>query len=355
MPRSSFVNGRLGNGHCVILQPNRLLSCPVQVPPATVISDSHRNEAWQRLSTGKSLADLSLPKRNGRTDLSGLMLPEPKALERWHTPLGNVERFEPNASFRRAKWRDIDFSESKLHSICFEESEISNCCFDRCELRNLRLWATTIQDCSFRGADLRESGLGLATIEGPLSGRRNKFVNVEFAKADLRNTVYVAAAFERCSFRFGKLINILFGTSTFVDCTFEGELREVRFWRSDLSTRGFPTDAFPPNEMINVDFSHAKLRDVEFRGLTLDRVRLPSDADHIVIEDFAGVLDRLISALTQQHDQTAKILVAYLSAYRKWTVPGARGVLNKQDLADIGPGIVERLLELLASFPRNVN
>jgi uncharacterized protein YjbI with pentapeptide repeats len=322
-----------------------------------MISDSNRNdEAWQRLLTGKSLADLSLPERNGRTDLRGLMLPEPKALERWHTPLGSVESFKPNTSFHRAKWCDIDFSESKLHSICFEESEISNCCFDRCELRNLRLWATTVQDCSFRGADLRESGLGLATIEGPLSGRRNKFVNVEFGQADLRNTIYVAAAFERCSFRFAKLINILFGTSTFVDCTFAGELREVRFWRSDLSVRGFPTDSFPPNEMINVDFSDAKLRDVEFRGLTLDRVRLPNgDADHLVIEDFAGVLDGLIGALTHQHDQSAKILVAYLTAYRKWTVPGARGVLNKQDLADIGPGIVERLLELLASFPRNVN
>ncbi|SPE28519.1 hypothetical protein SBA2_40071 [Acidobacteriia bacterium SbA2] len=313
-------------------------------------SIAKRAEAWRRLQTGESLTDLSLPKKNGRIDLSGLVLPKPKALERWHTPLGNLEKFEPNASFHRSNWRDIDFSESKLHSICFEESEISNCCFDRCELRNLRFWATTIQDCSFRGADLRESGLGLATIEGPLSGMRNKFVNVDFAKADLRNTVYVAAAFERCSFRFAKLINILFGTSTFKDCSFEGELREVRFWRSDLSVRGFPTDAFPPNEMINVDFSHATLRDVEFRGLTLDRVQLPCDSDHIVIDDFPDVLDKLIGVLKQQGDQVANLLIVYLSAYRKWTVPGARGVLNRQGLADLDPGMLDRLLELLAKF-----
>jgi len=63
----------------------------------------------------------------------------------------------------------------------------------------------------------------------------------------------------------------------------------------------------------------------------------------------------LIRTLTQQHDETAKVLLLYLEAYRKWTVPGARGVLNKQDLADIGPDIVERLLELSESLPRNVN
>jgi uncharacterized protein YjbI with pentapeptide repeats len=318
-------------------------------------SDAKRAEAWRRLLTGESLTDLSLPKKNGRIDFSGLVLPQPKVLERRNIPFGKMERYEPNALFQKAKLHDIDFSQRKLDSLSFEESELSNCCFDRCELRNLRIWASTIRDCTFCDADLRESGLGLATIEGPLSGKRNRFINVEFAKADLRNTVYVAAAFEQCSFRFTKLVNILFGTSTFKDCSFEGELRQVRFWRSDLSVRGFPADAFPSNEMIDVDFSRATLRDVEFRGLTLDRVRLPDDADHIILEDFPGVLDRLISTLTQQQDQTAKILLAYLGAYRKWTVPGARGVLNKQDLADIGPGIVERLLESLESLPRNVN
>jgi uncharacterized protein YjbI with pentapeptide repeats len=283
----------------------------------------------------------------GVFDLSGLTLNEAKVLDQRDTPFGKIEKYEPNASLSKATWRNIDFSSSKLPSLCFEESEISNCCFDGCELRNLRLWATTIQDCTFRGAGLRGSGLGLATVEGPLSRRRNRFLNVDFGKADLRNTVYVAAAFERCSFRLAKLTNILFGTSTFSDCIFEGQLREVRFWRSDMSIRGFPTDAFPANEMINVDFSRATLRDVEFRGLTLDRVRLPNDPDHIILEDFPGVLERLISVLSGQHDQTAKTLIAYLSAYRKWTVQGARGVLNTEDLAEINPSTVDRLRELL--------
>jgi hypothetical protein len=102
--------------------------------------------------------------------------------------------------------------------------------------------------------------------------------------------------------------------------------------------------------MVNVDFSRAKLRDVEFRGLTLDRVRLPDDDEHIVIRDFAKVLDQLIGALQAEGDQTAKILIAYLGAYRKWTVSGARGVLNKRGLAVAGDDAVDRIVGLLRKF-----
>jgi uncharacterized protein YjbI with pentapeptide repeats len=315
-----------------------------------MIGESTRKEAWQRLLGGQSLAELSLPRKNGRLDLSGLILPEPKVLEKWQMPLADVSRIEPNRLFRQVKWRDLEFSESKLNSLRFYESEITNCRFEHCQLRDLRLWATTIRDCSFLRADLRESGLGLATMESPLRGKRNNFIGVDFSDADLRETVYVADSFERCLFRNTKLHKIRFGTSTFVDCRFEGELQQVQFWDSDLFSRNFPPDSFPPNEMVNVDFSHARLRDVEFGGLTLDRVRLPNDSDHIVIDDFAGLLDNLIAALALQGDQTAKMLIAYLSVYRKWTVPGARGVLNKRDLAEGGTEPVERLTQLLGQF-----
>jgi|HubBroStandDraft_3_1064219.scaffolds.fasta_scaffold10097_2 uncharacterized protein YjbI with pentapeptide repeats len=317
-----------------------------------MINDSLKWEAWRRLLGGESLDDMPLPRIDGRIDLGGLALPEPRVVQQWQTPLANIARIEPGGTFRQARWRDLDFSGSKLNSLRFYESEIVNCRFDRCQLKDLRLWATTIRDCSFLRADLRESALGVATLEqGPLKGRRNKFAGIHFTETDLRGTVYVAAAFESCIFRNAKMVKIGFGSSTFVDCQFEGELREVLFWRSDLRTRGFPEDAFPPNEMKNVDFSHARLCDVEFRGLNLDQVWLPSDAEHIVIEHFAEVLDKLIGALKQQGDQTAKVLIAYLGGYRKWSSPKGRGVLNKQALADaVDDDAVERVLGLLREF-----
>jgi uncharacterized protein YjbI with pentapeptide repeats len=320
-----------------------------------MIVDSSKTEVWRRLVTGESLNELSLPTREGRIDLSGLALADPRVLERWQTTLADIARIEPTGVFRNAKLQNIDLTGSKLPSVHFTDCEISNCCFDRCDMPGLRLCATTIRESSFREANLRGIALGAASVTGPFAGRRNSFVGVDFSGADLRDTIYVAAAFERCDFSNAKLANIKFGTSTFSDCKFAGELRQVQFWRSDLFARGFPEDAFPPNEMVNVDFSCADLRDVEFRGLIVDRVRFPNDADHIVINDFAGVLDNLIGALTLQGDQTAAMLIAYLSVGRKWTVSGARGVLNKRDLAECGTDAVGRLSGLLRQFGVRVN
>lgn len=60
--------------------------------------------------------------------------------------------------------------------------------------------------------------------------------------------------------------------------------------------------------MKNVDFSRARLLNVEFRGLTLDQVKLPVDDEHIVINDCAAVLDRFIAPLQLQADETARVL-----------------------------------------------
>ena len=103
--------------------------------------------------------------------------------------------------------------------------------------------------------------------------------------------------------------------------------------------------------MKNVDFSHARLLDVEFRGLTLDQVKLPLDDEHIVINDFSTVLDRIISALHRQADETARVLTAYLGIMRKWAVPNARGVLNKRSIAEaVNEDAVERLVALIEKY-----
>lgn len=314
---------------------------------------SSKNEAWQRLVNGKSLTDLPLQQKGGRIDLGGLVLTQPRVLRRTQTSLAQLNWTEPINIFRSAKLQDLDLTGSTLPLLHFTKCEISNCCFDRCDMRGLRLCGTTVRNSSFRAAKLRGNALGAATVTGPFAGMRNRFLEVDFSAADLRDTTYVAADFRGCDFSDAELANIIFGTSTFSGCRFAGELRQVQFWRSDLFTRGFPDDAFPPNEMANIDFSRATLRDVEFRGLTLDRVRFPEGADHFVVEDFPNALDRLITALTQQGDETARLLVAFLSVCRKWTVPNAKGVLNKKDLAEAGTDAVTRVGQLLRQFGFN--
>jgi uncharacterized protein YjbI with pentapeptide repeats len=321
-----------------------------------MISDSLQSEIWQRLLRGTSLDDLSLPRKEGRIDLRGWQLPEPKVIASWETKLAHVTQVEPDRIFRHAEWRNLDFSNSTLNSLQFYDSDITNCRFEKCYLRNFQPFASSIRDSSFKGAHLRGAGLGIATDEGPLKLRRNVFTRVDFSEADLRDSLYISAAFEGCIFHNARIVKVNFASSTFVDCEFEGELREVQFWKSDLMTRPwYSHDAFPVNEMRNVDFSRARLRDVEFRGIDLQNVKLPIDHEHIVIQDFAATLDRLIAALRKDGDQTAKILVAGFEINRKWAAPHSLGLLNRQDLADVGEDAVERVLSLLSQFEQTVN
>lgn len=303
-------------------------------------------EIFDRLLGGKSLDGLSIPTREGRVDLRGLVLPSSSVVRHWKTRIANISEINASAEFRGVKWQGLDFSECRLESLRFFDSEIHNCRFDMCQLEGLRMWSTTICDSSFQGANLRGSALGA------VSGNKcNAFVGVDFTNADLRHTTYVAAAFERCIFRDTNLAEVDFQTSTFADCQFEGELRGVLFYR-----QGFKGDTFPPNEMMNVDFSRAKLRFVEFRGLNLDHVRLPSSPEHIVIKNFVPTLDKVIDALKQQGDNSARKLVAYLAVLRKWAGPNQmHGVLNIHDLGEIaGQNGVDRLLGALARISEHV-
>lgn len=304
-----------------------------------MISESLNLEIWERLIQGKPLDGLDLSTKDGRLDLVGLELPEPSVVRQFQFKGTPIAEIKPAASVHCAKWRNLDFSASKLESLRLFDCELINCCFDRCQLRDLRVWGTSFTECSFIKSNLRNSALG-----GVQNGKRNTYTRVDFSGADLRQTAYKAAAFDGCTFRNAKLEKIDFQTSTFANCLFEGELYDVLFYR-----RGFQGEAFPANEMDNVDFSRANLRDVGFRGLTLDRVKFPEDAEHVVIKDVAATLDRLISASKQQGDTTAKKLTAFLNIDREWVTPSqAQKVINMQDLAEtIGLEGVHRLRELL--------
>jgi hypothetical protein len=123
---------------------------------------------------------------------------------------------------RRCRWKDLDFTGSELSGIRLFDCEIQNCRFDACQFEDLRVWSSSFSDTSFRGARLRRAVLG-----GVQDGRRNIFSKVDFNNADLRQSIYTAAAFEHCIIKKTQLVKIDFQTSTFSDCTFEGELRVI--------------------------------------------------------------------------------------------------------------------------------
>lgn len=290
-----------------------------------MLSESLNLEIWDRLLAGKPLDGLGLETRDGRIDVRGLELPEPTVLRRFQ--FHGVAIAATDAGIvHGVKWRNLDFTGSKLAGLRLMGGLVENCRFDGCNLQGVRIWATSFQDVSFKGANLRGSVLG-----GAHEGVRNTFRGVDFSEANLSGTTYEAAAFERCVFSNAKLVKIDFQTSTFTDCRFEGELDDVLFYR-----HGFKGEKYPPNEMVNVDFSRARLKHVGFRGLVLDRVRLPNDDENIVLKNFATTLDQMVATLQRQSDPVAKKVVAFIGIKRKWAVANqAQGYINVPDLADL--------------------
>jgi uncharacterized protein YjbI with pentapeptide repeats len=282
---------------------------------------------WARLSTGKSLADLQLPEVKGRVDLRDLSVP-PRAVvrEKMHRSK-RVAEISGFITVRGALWKGLDFSGAQLESLRFHETSIADCRFDGARCVDWRMWRTRIADTSFCSADLRGSALG-----GIKSGTRNAFRGVDFTNADLRQTVHQSADMVACTFCKTNLSGVDFQGTVFVDCTFEGELSKVLFYR-----HAFRGEAFPPNEMKGVDLRQAKLLYVQFRGLDMDQVYWPEDGEHFLVEDYPATLDRMLAAFGARSDLGSKRVAAVLGMHRKWAGPNQRlGVVSKAELLALG-------------------
>lgn len=301
--------------------------------------ERHLNsELWDRLARGRPIDGLASKNEDGRWELAAMELPEPAVQKRFNFFGVRFSRHSDVREIQGVHWRDLDFTGSKLPGLRLFNATVTNCRFDRCQLRDWRVWGTKFQNCSFRDTDLRDSALG-----APLQEKRNIYSNVEFNRTDLRGTSYTAAVFQGCAFRQAKLKGIDFQTSAFVDCVFEGELNNVLFYR-----RGHEGEKFPPNEMINVDFTMATLRHVAFRGLTLEKVKLPETDPHIVFKNVAPTLAAAISKLKDQGDETALQVIKYLAIVSEEAGPTRKQhVLNLTDLSDtFGQEAVVRLREV---------
>jgi uncharacterized protein YjbI with pentapeptide repeats len=286
-------------------------------------------DLWRQLIQGKPFDAVGNPTIDGRLDLRNLHIPAPRAVETLRMPRLDVTVLDGITSIEGVSWQSIDFSGSQLPGLRFMDCQLRNCVFDRCGLDDLRVWRTAFTNVSFRSADLRGAVLG-GTSDN--DSRRNTFHDVDFTSADMRGSIYGAAEFLRCKFNRAKLVKVDFQSSAFTDCSFEGELRGVLFYR-----KGFDCERFPPNEMKRVDLRRAKLRWTEFKGLDLDDVLFPEDEDHIIVDDFPQTLDRLLAYFGARSDMGSQRLAVCFEHDKKWL--GSRqevGVLNKRDLIESG-------------------
>jgi len=300
-----------------------------------------QDRRWAHLVAGLPLERDTNALVAGRVDLRGFRLPAPQPRRRFLFGSTTVRELAGLVVVRGGRWSRIDFSGAHLPSLRFFDTIIEDCVFDGADCRDWRIWTSEVRGTTFRGADLHGAALG-----GIAEEKRNTFVDVDFTRADLRETAYETALFQRCTFSDARLRGVDFNGTVFVDCVFSGELEDVSFARMP-----FGRTTFPPNGLVGVDFSRARLRSVEFRELDLKGVKLPNDDEHLVIDDYPAALDRALEVLKNRSDSDSRGLAAYLAVSRRWAPAGvSRGVLNRLDLVEAGgPAVAADVLKALTA------
>lgn len=140
------------------------------------------------------------------------------------------------------------------------------------------------EDCVFRQQQ-RGPHQDQAGAQGSFGhGERCLYLNCVFDHVDfgLRGGGFVAgdARFERCTFRFCGWRWLQATRADFVECTFQGLMKRAWFYGAD------PQDHERVNDFARNDFTHAKLRGVEFRaGLDLRDSKLPQGSEYLRLED----------------------------------------------------------------------
>ena len=227
---------------------------------------------------------------------------------------------------RDQQFDGADFSNQQFDHLRFFNCKFNNCRFDVSRFIDLRVWGSSFQSCSFRKAKLRDAALG-----GLIENRPNTFEDSQFIEADLRGSSYISAVFDRCDFENAKLKKVDFNGSRFTKCRFTGELRETSF--ADVA---FDHEDLQPNRMVEVDFTQAELRWVEFRRLDLSKALLPQDEAHIVFPDFRRFLERAIKWLEPRGDLDARKIRAVLEVCLRHAPNMGVGVLNRLDFREEG-------------------
>lgn len=160
--------------------------------------------------------------------------------------------------FRRVKAVDVDFSHQAIDPVFLYDSQ-----FDRCDFSGVTFGA------------------------GQISGwddERTIYTDCTFDRADLREPTFMEARFVRCSFVGARLDGVHLGCVEFVDCRFEGRMRNLQFWGTadDCEDEGRTVNEFRGN-----DFTNADLRGSEFRGgIDMTAQALPSGPEYVYLDRF---------------------------------------------------------------------
>lgn len=230
---------------------------------------------------------------DGRTDLRGLVFPTVRvvgpgkaSINAWLPELTGVEL------------RGLDLSGSVIRNAALTDVHIADCLFDSADLVDWRVFATTVSNSSFVGADLDGALLGTS----PRGGRHNRWNHVNFDRANLRRAIFNHGVLHNATFRRAKIKRTHFDNLDMASVTFEGLIDHSRFFSLPDNT-----EEYREHWMRDVDFTQAVFRDGQLEGYRTDNVRLPPDV--LLITDFPAVHNRALQAAetTGNHELLAEL------------------------------------------------
>jgi uncharacterized protein YjbI with pentapeptide repeats len=263
-----------------------------------------------------AIADHAFGTYDHRLDFRGFVYPGDKFDQRKG---GNLE--------------SVDFSGATFPLVDFTDATISDCRFEGAVFRELHVWASSVVDTSFRGANLSHamfygrrapmSGgrrlierLGLPTRNAPTLVRR-----VDFALANLgAGSAKQGAQFEDCDFTSARLSDTEFACDL-TRCRFAGHVEGLMLHGQDSDYRDGKVIPRPVH-IRDVDFGAAELELVAFRWVDLADLRLPPSPDLRVVENWPAVHERIRAATEGLSREQTSFSIRFELGYEpRWSVP----------------------------------
>jgi hypothetical protein len=237
--------------------------------------------------------------------------------------------------------RDYDFSGARFDSGWVENCVFENVRFDAADLSGLADHGNRFQQCVFDRTKFRVAVLGYKGTE---------YEGCRFSNADFSRTAFIRPEFNDCQFVNCKLRGVDFNASSFVDCTFEGLLQDVWF-RGGYGFPGDPDEFGParPNEMRNVSFANAELRDLHFSNhCDLSSVMLPLVGNYRRYSSWRTRLERVRELSKDWPSSDRAEAEAFVNSHMVHAQHQDSYLLNDEDLqGEVGVELGNRVLAAL--------
>jgi hypothetical protein len=203
-----------------------------------------------------------------------------------------------------ARDAEFDVDEVRIH--------ISGSEFDRCVFR---------QDARITKENRRQFAYSFSYALLGL-GQRSVYRDCTFDHVDFGNAGGGFhpgnARFERCTFNYCAFRHFYAKEADFVGCTFIGTMTSAWFCGSSES----PDAGLRHNEFDGNDFTRAKLRRVEFRGVDLRTSHLPDSPEYLRVDDFLAKAQQARTAMIAWPDAEREKADWLLRLYEeRWSEP----------------------------------